>query len=181
MGFDESGNLVNLEFVPSKMAFKERPANLEFEAGSGGLWSTIGDYLKFAKVFVENGSSNGIQILKPETRDLMCSNHLTPFQRQHSKILGSSMFKDNFGYGLGVAVVMNENPHLSMPCAGSVGSVGWPGAYGGWWSADPVKKSVAIFLTHSMTELSQLAQGIGFELYQAIEIFSNYTREKLNQ
>ncbi len=41
MGYDESGNLVNLETVPSKMAFKERPADLEFEAGSGGLWSTM--------------------------------------------------------------------------------------------------------------------------------------------
>jgi CubicO group peptidase (beta-lactamase class C family) len=68
IGYDESGNLVNLETVPSKMAFKERPADLEFESGSGGLWSTIGDYLKFAKLFVENGSSDGIQILKKETK-----------------------------------------------------------------------------------------------------------------
>jgi CubicO group peptidase (beta-lactamase class C family) len=177
MGYDESGHPVNLETVPSKMAFKERPADLEFEAGSGGLWSTMEDYLKFARIFVEDGSSDGIQILKKETKDLMCSNHLTPTQRQHSKLMGTAMFRDNFGFGLGVAVVMTESPYLTMPCAGSVGSVGWPGAYGGWWSADSVKKSVAIFLTHSMTELYQLAQGIGFELYEAIDIFAKYFRE----
>jgi CubicO group peptidase (beta-lactamase class C family) len=174
IGFDEFGNLINLETVPSKMAFKERPNGLEFESGSGGLWSTIVDYLKFARIFVENGSSDGIQILKKETKDLICSNHLTPTQRQHSKLMGTPLFKDNFGFGLGVAVVMRESPYLSMPCAGSIGSVGWPGAYGGWWSADPVKKSIAIFLTHSMTELDQLAQGIGFELYEAIDTFSKY-------
>jgi len=28
-----------------------------------------------------------------------------------------------------------------------------------------------------MTELKQLAQGIGFELYEAIDIFSNYSRK----
>jgi CubicO group peptidase (beta-lactamase class C family) len=179
IGYDESGNLVNLETVPSKMAFKERPADLEFESGSGGLWSTIGDYLKFAKLFVENGSSDGIQILKKETKDLMCSNHLTPTQRQHSKLMGTPLFKDNFGFGLGVAVVVTESPYLSIPCAGSIGSVGWPGAYGGWWSADPVKKSIAIFLTHSMTEPKQLSQGIGFELYEAIEIFSNYFKKNI--
>jgi CubicO group peptidase (beta-lactamase class C family) len=179
IGFDEFGNVTNLETVPSKMAFKERPHGLEFESGSGGLWSTIADYLKFARIFVENGSPEGIQILKKETKDLMCSNHLTPAQRQHSKLMGTPMFKDNFGFGLGVAVVMRESPYLSMPCAGSVGSVGWPGAYGGWWSADPVKKSVAIFLTHSMTELDQLAQGIGFELYEAIDMFSKYMQESL--
>jgi CubicO group peptidase (beta-lactamase class C family) len=175
IGYDDSGNLVNLETVPSGMAFKERPADMEFEAGSGGLWSTLSDYLRFARIFVEDGCSDGIQILKKETKDLMCSNHLTPAQRQHSKLMGTSMFRDNFGFGLGVAVVMEESPRLSMPCAGSVGSVGWPGAYGGWWSADPVKKSVAIFLTHSMTELYQLAQGIGFELFEAIDMFSKYS------
>ena len=178
-GFDDSGNLINLETVPAKMAFKERPAGLEFEAGSGGLWSTMDDYLKFARIFVENGSSGGVQILKKETKDLMCSNHLTPAQREQSKLMGSRMFKDHFGFGLGVAVVMTESPYLSIPCTGSVGSVGWPGAYGGWWSADPVKKSIAIFLTHSMTEPHQLAQGIGFELYEAIDEFSKYINERL--
>jgi CubicO group peptidase (beta-lactamase class C family) len=173
IGYDESGNLVNLETVPSKMAFKERPGDLEFESGSGGLWSTIGDYLKFAKLFVENGSSNGIQILKQETKDLMCSNHLTPTQRQHSKLMGTPLFKDNFGFGLGVAVVVTENPYLSIPCAGSVGSVSWPGAYGGWWSADPVKKSVAIFLTHSMTELINLHKASGLNYMKQLTRFQN--------
>jgi len=180
MGFDESGNIINLETVPLKMAFKVRPAHLEFEAGSGGLWSTMGDYLKFARIFVEDGNSGGVQILKKKTLDLICSNHLTPSQRQQSRLFGTAMFKDNFGFGLGVAVVMNESPYLSIPCAGSVGSVGWPGAYGGWWSADPIKKSVAIFLTHSMTDPKQLAQGIGWELYEAIEVFTNYCRENIN-
>jgi len=30
-----------------------------------------------------------------------------------------------------------------------------------------------------MTEPKQLAQGIGFELYEAIDIFSNYSRETI--
>lgn len=177
IGYNDSGNVVNLETVPSKMALKERPDNLEFEAGSGGLWSTIDDYLKFAKLFVESGSSNGIQILKPETIHFMCSNQLTDSQREHSKLMGSRMFKEYYGFGLGLAVVMKESKYGSIPCAGSIGSVGWPGAYGGWWSADPIKKTISIFLTHSMTEPKQLAQGIGFELYEAIDIFSNYSKE----
>jgi len=172
IGFDDSGHLINLETVPSKMAFKERPPGMEFESGGQGLWSTMEDYLKFARIFVENGSSAGIQILKKETVDLMCSNHLTPEQRQTTKFMGTSMFRDNFGFGLGVAVVMKESPYLSIPCAGSIGSVGWPGAYGGWWAADPQKRSIAIFLTHSMPELRQLSQGIGFELYEAIDSFA---------
>ena len=179
VGYDESGNTIHLETVPSNMAFKERPAHLEFESGGQGLWSTISDYLKFAKLFVENGRSNGTQILKQETIDLMRINQLTASQREHSKLLGSAIFREYYGFGLGLAVVMEESKHASMPCAGSVGSVGWPGAYGGWWSADPIKKAISIFLTHSMTDLNQLAQGIGFELYEAIDIFSNYSKENV--
>ncbi len=177
IGYDESGNLVNLETVPLKMAFKERPPDLEFEAGSGGLWSTIGDYLKFAELFVENGSSDGKQLLKPETIHFMCSNQLTDYQREHSTLLGSAMFREHYGFGLGLAVVLKESIYGSMPCAGSIGTVGWPGAYGGWWSADPIKKTISIFLTHSMTEPRQLGQGIGLELYEAIDIFSKYSKE----
>ena len=178
VGYDESGNVIHLETVPAKMAFKERPRNLEFESGGQGLWSTTGDYLKFAKLFVENGNSNSIRILKQETIELMRTNQLTALQREHSKLLGSSIFREHYGFGLGLAVVLKEN-NASMPCAGSIGSVGWPGAYGGWWSADPVKKIISIFLTHNMTELKQLAQGIGFELYEAIDIFSNYSRKNI--
>ena len=178
-GYDASGNLVHLETVPLRMAFKERPGNLEFQSGGQGLWSTINDYLKFARLFVENGSSNGIRILRPETIDLMCANQLTAFQRQHSKLMGLSIFREHYGFGLGLAMVLKESKYGSIPCAGSIGSVGWPGAYGGWWSADPIKKSISIFLTHSMTEPKQLAQGIGFELYEAIDIFSNYSRENI--
>jgi CubicO group peptidase (beta-lactamase class C family) len=178
-GFDDSGKLTTLETVPSKMAFKDRPHDLEFESGGQGLWSTIDDYLKFARIFVEDGYSGSTRLLKKETLDLMCRNHLTPWQREHSKLMGSRMFKDNFGFGLGVAVVTAAAPNLSVPCTGSVGSVGWPGAYGGWWSADPQKRSIAIFLTHNMFELHQLAQGIGFDVYEAIDRLAKYVNTNL--
>jgi hypothetical protein len=87
------------------------------------------------------------------------------------------IFRDYFGFGLGLAVVLKETKYGLMPCAGSIGSVGWPGAYGGWWSADPIKKTISIFLTHSMVDLKQFAQGIGFEVYEAIDTFSNYSKE----
>ncbi|HEY2722448.1 MAG TPA: serine hydrolase, partial [Chitinophagaceae bacterium] len=178
-GYDDLGNLINLETVPLKMAFKERPGNLEFESGGQGLWSTMIDYLKFAKLFVKNGSSNGVQIVKQETIDLMCTNQLTAFQRENSKLLGIPLFREYYGFGLGLGVALKESKSGSMPCAGSIGSVGWPGAYGGWWSAHLGKKAISIFLTHNMTEPKQFAQGIGFELFEAIDIFSNYSRQNI--
>ncbi|MDX2070647.1 MAG: serine hydrolase domain-containing protein [Haliscomenobacter sp.] len=176
-GYDESGNLVNLETVPLNMAFKERPPGLTYESGGQGLWSTIGDYLKFATLFAQNGSSNGVQLLKPESIDTMCTNQLTATQRAESTLMDNPIFSEHYGFGMGLAVVMKESKYGSIPCSGSLGSVGWPGSYGGWWSADPVKKTVSLFLTHSMTEPQQIAQGIGFELYEAIDIFSNFCKK----
>ncbi len=175
VGYDVSGKLTNLETVPLNMAFKERPSNLEFQSGGQGLWSSISDYLKFAKIFIENGCSNGVRILNQETVEWMCTNQLTASQREHSKLMGASIFQENYGFGLGVAMVSKEKIDGSIPCSGALGTVGWPGAYGGWWSADRKNKTISIFLTHSMTEPRQLEQGIGFELYEAIDIFSNYS------
>jgi hypothetical protein len=51
--------------------------------------------------------------------------------------------------------------------------VGWPGGFGGWWQADANDNSVLIFLAHNIVELEQLAQGIGFGVYDAITKFQS--------
>ena len=52
----------------------EIPQEPEFEMGGAGLYGTVGDYLKFAQVFLHDGTFNGVQILKPETVKLMGQN-----------------------------------------------------------------------------------------------------------
>jgi hypothetical protein len=54
---------------------------------------------------------------------------------------------------------------------GSAGTVSWPGAFGGWWQADPNQKSVFIFLAHNMVGPAQMARGIGLGVWAAIEEF----------
>ena len=84
---------------------------------------------------------------------------------------GWPIFAEGHGFGMGVAVVLEPEKASSTPCGGGVGSVGWPGAYGGWWRADPNDTSVMIFLTHNMRTLDQLLKGIGLGVYDAIERF----------
>ena len=45
----------------------EMPQDPEFHMGGGGLYSTVGDYLKFALMIMHGGTLNGVQILKPAT------------------------------------------------------------------------------------------------------------------
>jgi hypothetical protein len=72
---------------------------------------------------------------------------------------------------MGVAVVMEPANASPLRCRGGVGTVGWPGAYGGWWQADPMDRSIFLFLTHHMVELRQLMQGIGLGVWSAISDF----------
>jgi hypothetical protein len=72
---------------------------------------------------------------------------------------------------MGVAVVTEPETADPLRCGGGLGSAGWPGAYGGWWQADPNDRSVLIFLAHNMIELPQLAKRIGWGVWNAISRF----------
>jgi len=170
-GFDEGGRLTELDAVPGGAALPERPDDMVYESGGQGLWSTVDDYLAFARMFVGRGAVDGVVLLRPETLALMASNRLSDSQRAKSRMLGVPIFASGHGFGMGVAVVTDPDEALSTPCGGGRGAVGWPGAYGGWWRADPSNDSVLIFLAHNMMTRDQLAKGIGLGVYDVIERF----------
>ena len=170
-GFDGAGRLTRLEATPGGHALAERPDSMTFESGGQGLWSTADDYLAFARLFVGGGAVDGVRILRSDTCALMMSNQLTPMQRTAARMLGRTLFAEGHGFGMGVAVVMEPDKADVLRCRGGVGTVGWPGAYGSWWQADPNDGSVLIFLSHNMVELSQLAQGVGLATWIAIATF----------
>jgi CubicO group peptidase (beta-lactamase class C family) len=170
-GFDAEGHLTPLTTTPGGHALGERPDEMTFESGGGGLWSTLDDYLAFARIFLGSGEVDGVRLLRPETCALMASNQLTPDQRRTTRMLGMPVFAAGHGYGMGVAVVTEPDKADPLRCRGGVGTVGWPGAYGSWWQADPSDNSVLIFLTHNMLELQQMASGIGLGAWSAIAKF----------
>jgi CubicO group peptidase (beta-lactamase class C family) len=166
-GFDDEGALTALPLAPGGHAFAERPDGMTFESGGQGLWSTLDDYLAFARIFIDRDSG----LLRPETLALMTSNQLTPHQRATARMFGAPLFAAGHGYGMGVAVVTEPGKADLLRGRGGVGTVAWPGAYGGWWQADPTDGTVLIFLTHNMVELRQMANGIGLEVWNAIADF----------
>jgi len=53
------------------------PADPEVHMGGHGLYSTVGDYLKFMRMWLNDGmSDSGEQVLKPETVEMAERNHL---------------------------------------------------------------------------------------------------------
>lgn len=169
-GFDDDGRLTERTTGAGGSFVAERPDDMVFESGGQGLWSTVDDYLAFARLFLDGGAVDAVRILKPETMALMTANRLTDAQRAAARMFGTSPFAGH-GFGLGVAVVMDPAKAQSTLCNGAVGTVGWPGAFGGWWQADPVEQSIMIFLAHNSFEVTQIAKGYGLGVYSAITQF----------
>lgn len=166
-GFDEEGRLMKRP-TRSGVFVEERPDDMAYESGGAGLWSTIGDYLKFARLFLGDGAVDGIRLLRPETLTRMMTNQLTDAQRANSVLLGRKPFAVGRGFGLGVSVVL-EPDKADMARRGSAGTVSWPGAFGGWWQADPKENSVFVFLAHNMVDLAQMARGVGLGVWATID------------
>jgi CubicO group peptidase (beta-lactamase class C family) len=171
-GFDAAGGMIPRPTGASGAGavLPERPADMTYVSGSGGLWSTLDDYLAFARLFLGDGAVDGVRLLRPETLKAMMTNQLTEDQRARGETLGMPIFTAH-GFGYGLAVVMDPDTAAVTRCKGGLGTVGWPGAYGGWWQADPTTGTVMIFLVHNVMELEQMAMGIGLGVYGAISEF----------
>jgi len=170
-GFDAAGRLSARLTCPGGSTVPERPAAMAYVSGGQGLWSTLDDYLAFARMFLGAGTVDGVRLLQPATLALMTTNQLTARQRAASEVGGMPLFAAGHGFGMGVAVVLEPAQAMPTICAGSVGTVGWPGGFGGWWQADPNDNSVLIFLAHNIVERDQFDNGIGFAVYGAITQF----------
>jgi len=166
-GFDDAGQLYKRLTGPGDSFLSERPEGMAYVSGGQGLWSTVDDYLTFARMFLNAGTVNDFRLLQPETLKRMVTNCLS----ENQLVKARGMLNAGHGFGLGVAMVLDPLKAGPLPCGGGLGAVGWPGAFGGWWRADPNNNSVLIFLAHNMPELEQLVDGIGFGVYDAITQF----------
>lgn len=109
-----------------------------FPSASGGLVSTIDDYLAFGQMMLNKGKLGSERVLSRSSVDLMTTDHLTPEQKAESRIF----FGDNSGWGFGMSVVTRRDDLWVVP-----GRFGWDGGLGTSWASDPTEEMVAILLT----------------------------------
>uniref|UniRef100_Q01T45 Beta-lactamase n=1 Tax=Solibacter usitatus (strain Ellin6076) TaxID=234267 RepID=Q01T45_SOLUE len=168
-GFDDEEKLIK-RATWGGVVVEERPVDMAYESGGQGLWSTVDDYLRFARLFLGDGSVDGVRLLRADTLARMMTNQLTEAQRASARLIGQKLFAAGRGFGLGVSVVLEPDANDIMR-RGGPGTVSWAGAYGGFWQADPNDGSVLVFLAHNMVDLAQMAKGIGLGVWAAIEVF----------
>ena len=131
---------VPASWIPSEKSIPNYPA------AAGGLYSTVDDYLKFARMLHNRGEFGGVQILSSATVDAMTTDYLTDEQRKREPFHGHTGFWEGQGFGLGVAIKLSPAVHTSELGVASVDSFAWPGVFGTWWQADPKEDLILIFM-----------------------------------
>ncbi len=123
-----------------------------FAQGGGGLWSTVDDYLAFARMLLGGGEVDGVRVLSEESVRLMRTDRLTEAQKR-SPFLGMPYWQGR-GFGLNLSVVTDPVQSAPLFGPGGVGTFTWPGAYGTWWQADPTAELILIYLIQNAPDLS---------------------------
>jgi CubicO group peptidase (beta-lactamase class C family) len=108
-----------------------------FPAGGSGMFSTAGDYARFAQMLLNGGELDGVRILGRKTVELMTANHLNHLPRITTE------FSESDGFGLGVYVRLDLARSNAL---GSPGTFGWSGAATTNAVIDPQEKLVAIVM-----------------------------------
>lgn len=109
-----------------------------FESGSGGLVSTVDDYLAFCRMMLGKGKLGGDRILSRPSVELMTTDHLTSEQRGEASIF----LGNNSGWGFGMSVVTRRDNLAATP-----ERFGWDGGYGTSGHSDPREDMVGILMT----------------------------------
>jgi CubicO group peptidase (beta-lactamase class C family) len=124
-------------------AFNTLPWPLE--PGAFGLTSTLDDYLRFTRMLLNGGELDGVRILKPETVQLMATNHL-PATVKDSSFLPS---KGQVGFGIDFAVRVAP-PKSAAENNGAVGEFFWDGLASTVFWVDPKNQLTAVLFTQML-------------------------------
>jgi len=126
--------------VLAPMAF-ELPQEPQFEMGGGGLYSTVGDYLKFVRMILNRGTANGTRLLAPATIDQMGQNNMGPLKVHRLETIVPSLSNDaeffpEMPKSWGLSFMINEQP---APTGRTAGSLAWAGLANTFFWMDPLK------------------------------------------
>jgi methyl acetate hydrolase len=150
----------------------EAPQNPEFYMGGGGLYSTVGDYLKFAQMMLHGGTFNGAQVLRPETVATMSRNAIGDLVCNAMKTAIPASSNDvDFVAGMKWGLTFLINPK-QMPTGRSAGSLAWAGLANSYYWIDPVRKVAGVYAT-------QVLPFYDFKSYKPYEAFETAVYQAL--
>jgi CubicO group peptidase (beta-lactamase class C family) len=152
----KSGELQPVE----RFEFEDREGVKNFPQGGSGLFSTIEDYSRFGQMLGNGGELDGVRILGRKTFEQMTVDHLAGLP------VVNRSFTEGYGFGLGVAVRMNNGLAGTL---GTLGSFGWSGKATTLCTIDPVEELVMLIFT----------QHLPYDEHGLLERFTNLVYQAL--
>jgi CubicO group peptidase (beta-lactamase class C family) len=112
-----------------------------YPSGGSGATSTLGDYLRFARMLLNGGALDGVRLLRAETVAAMGA--------PQTGDLPISLAGPGFSFGYGVAVLVDREAAKSPQ---PNGAYGWSGVYGTGVSIDPASGLAFVLMTQTAVE-----------------------------
>ncbi|MFC9813675.1 serine hydrolase domain-containing protein [Streptomyces virginiae] len=143
-----------------------------FQAGGGGLVSTVDDYHAYFRMLLDHGMHGTERILSRPAVELMTTNRLTPEQEAARSTLARNAVNVSFGqgqqggWGFGMAVRTYRGDYAPL------GQFGWDGGTGTSAYADPENGITGILLTQvglTTAAPAQLIHDFWTTVYQAVD------------
>lgn len=151
---------------------RDPPKDPEFDGGGGGLYSTVLDYAKFARMILNKGTLNGTRVLKAETVAQMSQNamgdaNVRPLPAVAPSLTNPVDFIDGMKWGL--TFLINPKP---MATGRSPGSLAWAGLMNSYYWIDPTKNISGVYATQILpfcdVKSLKLFQDFETAVYEAI-------------
>jgi CubicO group peptidase (beta-lactamase class C family) len=148
----------------------EIPQEPEFDMGGGGLYGTVGDYLKFVRLTLNRGEADGQQVLRPETVDMMARNQMGECRVRAVKTAMPPLSNDaEFFPGMpktwGLTFMINTE---QAPTGRSAGSLAWAGLANSYYWIDPKQGVGGVYLTQILPFADRKALRVFFEFEKAV-------------
>ncbi|WNJ17159.1 serine hydrolase domain-containing protein [Pontibacter sp. G13] len=154
----------SLDRVPDQYVHTINFQDWPMKPGGWGLTATIDDYMTFAQMLVNEGSHNGASILKPETVELMATNHL-PTLEDSLWLPG----KGRVGFGIDFAV-RTDPPQSPEEMNGVVGEFFWDGAASTLFWVDPANEMTVVLFVQVFPFQNHVHKRFRDAVYGAVEV-----------
>ena len=137
--------------------------NAGFRRGGHGLFSSMDDYAKFARMLLTGKSADGKTLLSRPMLTMMRANRIPADQLPLTIGLGPL---PGYGWGLGVRVMLDVGKAMAIS---NVGELGWAGAASTYFWVDPAEDMIGLVMTQYLGSALPLSDDMRGAAYQMLD------------
>ena len=133
-----------------------------FTRGGHGLYSSLSDYARFARMLLTGTTPDGQILLSRKMLDMMTTNRIPDSQLPLT--IGMNPLP-GYGWGLGVRIMMDTGKALALT---GQGEFGWAGAASTYFWVDPKEDMIGIIMAQYLGSVLPMADDLRTAAYQML-------------